>query len=360
MSRITTPLRSSSRWRGRRKLGRGLLGAGVLAAALTLAAMATWTLPAPADDARRGPAVTSYPAGRAAVPPAAPVRPAARRPAASPVIAAAGDIACDPASRNFHRGRGAATACHMGATARLLRTLHPKVVLTLGDNQYENGTLAKFHRSYDRSWGRLKGRTRPAPGNHDYRTAGAAGYFHYFGARAGRRSRGYYSFNLGGWHLLALNSECAQVGGCAKGSRQEHWLRADLAAHPARCTLAYWHKPRFSSGMHGNNATYTAFWQALYKAGAEVVLVGHDHDYERFAPQTPSGRADRARGIRQFVVGTGGKTHYGFRTMRANSQVRNSDTFGVLRLALHPAGYDWRFVPEPGKTFTDRGHGTCH
>jgi 3',5'-cyclic AMP phosphodiesterase CpdA len=314
--------------------------------------------PAPADDARRGPAVTSHPARRAAIPPAAALRPA-RRPVA-PVVAAAGDIACDPTSRNFRRGRGTAAACHMGATARLVRKLDPQVVLTLGDNQYENGTLAKFHRSYDRSWGRLKGRTRPAPGNHDYRTTGAAGYFDYFGARAGRRSRGYYSFNLGGWHLIALNSECTQVGGCGKGSPQERWLRADLAAHPARCVLAYWHKPRFSSGMHGNNPTYTAFWQALYRAGAELVLVGHDHDYERFAPQTPSGRADRARGIRQFVVGTGGKTHYGFRRIRANSQVRNSNTFGVLRLTLHASGYDWRFVPEPGKTFTDTGHGTCH
>jgi 3',5'-cyclic AMP phosphodiesterase CpdA len=233
-------------------------------------------------------------------------------------------------------------------------------VLTLGDNQYENGTLAKFRRSYDRSWGRLKGRTRPAPGNHDYRTRRAAGYFDYFGARAGRRSRGYNGFNLDGWHLIALNSECTQVGGCGSGSRQERWLRADLAAHPARCVLAYWHKPRFSSGMHGNDPTYAAFWRALYKAGAEVVLVGHDHDYERFAPQTPSGRADRARGVRQFVVGTGGKTHYGFRRIRANSQVRNSNTFGVLRLTLHASGYDWRFVPEPGKTFTDTGHGTCH
>ena len=189
---------------------------------------------------------------------------------------------------------------------------------------------------------------------------GAAGYFDYFGTAAGRRSPGYYSFNLGRWHLIALNSECAQVGGCATGSPQERWLRADLAAHPARCVLAYWHKPRFSSGMHGNNATYTAFWHALHGAGADMVLVGHDHDYERFAPQTPHGRADPARGIRQFVVGTGGKTHYGFRTIRANSQVRNSRTFGVLRLALHPSGYDWRFVPEPGKTFTDSGHGSCH
>ena len=362
MSRTTASLRSTSGWRGRRKLGRGLLLAGIMTAALTLAAMSAWTGPAPADNAlaRSSPAVTSHPALPVAAPPTAPVRPAARRPVAPPVIVAAGDIACDPASRSFHHGRGAAAACHMGATARLLGKLHPVVVLTLGDNQYENGTLAKFRRSYDRSWGRLKGRTRPAPGNHDYRTGGAAGYFGYFGAAAGRRSTGYYSFDVGGWHLIALNSECAQVGGCARGSRQVRWLRADLAAHPARCTLAYWHKPRFSSGMHGNDATYTAFWQTLYRAGAEVVLVGHDHDYERFAPQTPTGRADPTSGIRQLVVGTGGKTHYGFRTIRANSQVRNSGTFGVLRLTLRPSGYDWRFVPEPGKSFTDRGHGSCH
>jgi acid phosphatase type 7 len=342
MSRTTVSRRSTARWlRGRPRLGRGLLLAGILTVALTLAAMSVRALPAPADDtsARRRPAVTSRPALPAAAPPADPVRPTPRRPR-SRVIAAAGDIACDPASRSFHGGRGSANACHMRATARLLGRLNPAVVLTLGDNQYENGTLAKFRRSYDRSWGRLKGRTRPAPGNHDYRTRTAAGYFGYFGAAAGRRSRGYYSFDVGAWHLIALNSECGHVGGCGKGSRQERWLRADLAAHPARCTLAYWHKPRFSSGMHGNDATYTAFWRALYRAGADVVLVGHDHDYERFAAQTPAGRADPARGIRQFVVGTGGKTHYGFRTIRANSRVRNSGTFGVLRLTLHPSGYD--------------------
>jgi Calcineurin-like phosphoesterase len=216
----------------------------------------------------------------------------------------------------------AAVACHMRATARLVLDLDPAVVLTLGDNQYENGTLAKFRRSYEQSWGRLRSRTRPAPGNHDYRTAGAAGYFDYFGAAAGPRSTGFYSFDVGAWHLIALNSECAHIGGCGKGSLQERWLRADLAAHPAGCTLAYWHKPRFSSGWHGSDATYTDFWRALYEAGADVVLVGHDHDYERFAPQTPDARPDPARGIRQFVVGTGGKTHDGFRTVEPNSQVR--------------------------------------
>ncbi len=164
------------------------------------------------------------------------------------VIAAAGDIACDPGSPSFQHLRGDATACHMRATANLLRKLDPAVVLTLGDNQYENATPAKFRRSYDPTWGRLKDRTRPAVGNHEYRTQGATGYFNYFGVAAGPRSTGWYSFNIGAWHLIALNSECAHVGGCGHGSRQERWLRADLAAHPAACTLAYWHKPRFSHG----------------------------------------------------------------------------------------------------------------
>jgi acid phosphatase type 7 len=288
------------------------------------------------------------------------VPPSSVRPAATQVIAAAGDIACDPGSPSFQRLRGDADACHMRATARPLTKLDPVVVLTLGDNQYENGTLAKYRRSYEPTWGRLEDRTRPAPGNHEYRTPGAAGYFDYFGAAAGGRSTGWYSFDVGAWHLIALNSECAKVGGCGEGSRQERWLRADLAAHPAACTLAYWHKPRFSSGLHGDDPAYTAFWRALYEAGADVVLVGHDHDYERFAPQRPDGVADPTRGIREFVVGTGGKTHYGFRTIRRNSQVRNTGTFGVLRLMLRPNGYDWRFLPEPGKHFTDAGHASCH
>jgi acid phosphatase type 7 len=333
---------------------RGLLWAGGLAAAVAAAAIA-WTPAAAPDVAPPG-------SGPVATPPAATAQPvpATRARSAARVIAAAGDIACDPGSERFRGGRGAADACHMRATARLVLDLDPEVVLTLGDNQYEDGTLARFRRSYDQSWGRLRSRTRPAPGNHDYGTAGAAGYFDYFGAAAGRRSTGFYSFDVGAWHLIALNSECAHIGGCGRGSLQERWLRADLAAHPARCALAYWHKPRFSSGLHGSDATYTDLWRALYEAGADVVLVGHDHDYERFAPQIPDGRADPVRGIRQFVVGTGGKTHYGFRTVEPNSQVRNSGTFGVLRLTLRPSGYGWRFLPEPGKRFTDAGNGTCH
>jgi acid phosphatase type 7 len=210
---------------------------------------------------------------------------------------------------------------------------------------------------------RRRARWRPgghAPPGRDPRRAGFAPRHRYFGAAAGSRSRGYYSFDVGAWHLIALNSECANIGGCAKGSRQERWLRADLAAHPAACTLAYWHKPRFSSGMHGDDPAYDAFWRALYEAGADVVLNGHDHDYERFAPQRPDRVVDPVRGVREFVVGTGGKTHYGFRTIRRNSQVRNTGAFGVLKLVLRPAGYDWRFLPEAGKTFTDAGHSACH
>ena len=231
-------------------------------------------------------------------------------------------------------------------------------VLVLGDVQYEDGALAKYLQSYDPSWGRLKNITRPAVGNHEYLTAGAAGYYSYFGAAAGSPTKGYYSYDVGAWHIIALNSNCSQVGGCGAGSTQEQWLKADLAAHPNACTLAYWHHPRFSSGQHGSNTSYDAFWRALYAAGADIVLNGHDHDYERFALQNPSGAAD-PNGIQQFVVGTGGKNHYTITSVKPNSVVRNTDTYGFLRLTLHSTSYDWQFVPEPGKTFTDSGTLNC-
>jgi acid phosphatase type 7 len=270
---------------------------------------------------------------------------------ADPVVMAAGDIACPP-------GRAVmATACRQEATSDLLSGA--TAVLTLGDNQYRDGTLAEFQGSFEASWGRFKGVMHPSAGNHEYHTAGAAGYFDYFGSSAGARGEGYYSFNLGSWHLIALNSNCAEVGGCESGSPQEVWLRSDLAANPAACVLAYWHHPRFSSGQHGGSSAYTAFWSDLYSAGADLVLVGHDHDYERFAPQTPDGAPDAARGIRQFVVGTGGKRLREFVSIEANSEVRNSSTFGVLKLVLHTTGYEWEFVPETGKTFTDSGSASC-
>jgi hypothetical protein len=284
----------------------------------------------------------------------------ATSPSSDPVIAAAGDIACDPDISAFNAGNGTRAACRQRYTADLLTAGTYAAVLVLGDIQYEIGELDDFRRSYAHSWGQVKDITYPVPGNHEYSTPRAAGYFAYFGARAGDPTRGYYSFDVGSWHLIALNSNCGAVGGCGRGSPQERWLRSDLAAHDTMCTLAYWHHPRFSSGLHGDDETYDAFWRALYAARADVVLAGHDHDYERFAPQSPSGKADEARGIREFVVGTGGRSRYPFRLPRPNSEVRNFGTFGVLALTLHASSYDWRFVPEEGKTFADSGRGDCH
>jgi hypothetical protein len=233
-------------------------------------------------------------------------------------------------------------------------------VFAAGDNVYEDGTAAEFTNCYNPSWGRHKARTYPAVGNHEYHTAGASGYFGYFGAAAGDPSKGYYSYNLGEWHIISLNSMCENVGGCEATSPMVGWLEQDLAANPKACTLAYVHHPLFSSGEHGNQTKMGATWDALYAANADVVLSGHDHHYERFAPQTPSGAADTARGIREFVVGMGGGSHYGIVSIQPNSEVRNTDTYGVLKLILHPTSYDWQFVPEAGKTFTDSGSDQCH
>ena len=287
---------------------------------------------------------------------------AARTALAQPtaVIAAAGDIACDPLDPSYNGGNGTATNCHMKATSDLLVAGGYTAVLVLGDNQYEMGALASYQTVFETSWGRVKGLIRPVPGNHEYVTPGATGYYGYFGAAAMDPTKGYYSYDLGGWHLIALNSNCADIGGCNAGSPQEQWLAADLAAHPGVCTLAYWHHPRFSSGPHGDDATYDAFWQDLHAAGADVVLNGHDHDYERFAPQNPGGTADAMGGLREFVVGTGGKNQTAWGLPPPKSEVRRNDTFGVLKLNLYPYSYEWQFVPEAGKTFTDTGGGLCH
>ena len=243
-------------------------------------------------------------------------------------VAAAGDIACDPASPQYGNGLGSGLECRQRATSDLLVGEAHEAVLVLGDIQYEFGDLDAFEASYDATWGRVKSSTRPVPGNHEYATAGAAGYFEYFGTAAGDPAKGYYSLEIGDWHVIALNSNCAEVGGCDAGSAQERWLRSDLAAHPARCTLAYWHHPRYSSGMHGSDRAYRAFWQALYDEGADVVLVGHDHDYERFAPQDATGRRDDERGIREFVVGTGGRSLRRFTRVEPNSEARDATSFG--------------------------------
>jgi hypothetical protein len=245
------------------------------------------------------------------------------------------------------------------ATANLLEEI-PGTVMMIGDSAYPDGSKENFE-CYEKTWGRFKSRTRPSVGNHEFHSAGATFYFQYFGAAAGDPKNGYYSYELGTWHIVVLNSECKEVGGCEAGSRQEKWLRQDLADHPAVCTLAYFHKPLFSSGQtHGNDPSVKPLWQALYDAKAVLVIGGHDHDYERFAPQNPDGEADAKRGIREFVAGTGGKSQRAFGAPKPNSEVRNNDAFGVLKLTLRPNGYDWQFVPEQGKTFTDSGSGACH
>jgi len=259
-----------------------------------------------------------------------------------PVLVGAGDIA--------------SSATGDSATAALLDTI-AGTVFTTGDNAYPDGTASNYTDYYDPTWGRHKARTRPAPGNHDYHTTGATGYFGYFGSRAGPSGRGYYSYDLGNWHVVSLNSEVDM----AVGSPQETWLRSDLAATTKPCTLAYWHKPLFTSGFdHGPDASTSPLFQALYDSDAEVVVTGHNHQYERFAPMNPSGVLDNANGVREFVAGMGGGPLYGFGTIQANSQARNSDTHGVLKFTLHDNSYDWQFVPEAGKTYDDSGTTACH
>ena len=241
------------------------------------------------------------------------------------------------------------------ATAALLDAI-PGTVFTAGDNAYSSGTASEYANCYDPTWGRHKARTRPAPGNHEYNTSDAAPYYAYFGANAGPSGRGYYSYDLGDWHLISLNSNIDM----SAGSAQELWLRADLAATTKTCVLAYWHHPRFSSGSHGSSTESQPLWQALYDYNADVVVVGHDHNYQRFARQTPSGAPDPVRGIREFVAGTGGRSHYSFSTPIANTEAYNTDTWGVLKLTLDAASYSWEFIPIAGGTYRDSGTGACH
>ena len=281
-----------------------------------------------------------------------------------PVVMAAGDIACDPVrDANFNGGEGHPWGCRMKATSDLVLGVDPAAVLLLGDTQYEFGEPSAYERSYDPSWGRTAAVTYPAPGNHEYNYVGAAGYYGYFGAAAGDPAKGYYSFDIGAWHVVSLNSNCDHVE-CGPGSDQERWLRADLAAHPADCTLAYWHHPRFASQNAEPHAWSAAFWEALYEAGADLVLNGHMHSYQRFGPQTPGGVDNTEKGIVQFVVGTGGKNHYAGGSATTNLVIENNDTFGVLKLTLRDHGYEWKFLPVVedggGTAFTDSGSAACH
>jgi hypothetical protein len=262
---------------------------------------------------------------------------------AAPVITAAGDIAREGMPSHPQR-----------RTARLVRSLDPAAALTLGDNQYPDGALADFRSSYDPTWGRFKGITRPVPGNHEYHTERADGYFDYFGWRAHRGHGGYYSFNIGAWHLVAVNSGRGGISG-----RQIAWVRRDLRGNDATCDLAYWHHPRWSSGVHGSDRAMAPLWRVLFGQGVDVVLNGHDHHYERFAPLSPTGRVRPHRGMREFVVGTGGGELRGFEHAIHGSQRRIADVFGVLRLKLLSSSYTWHFVDTNGNV-RDRGRHGCH
>ncbi len=244
------------------------------------------------------------------------------------------------------------------ATANLLDGI-PGTVFTAGDNVYEDGTAQEYADCYDPSWGRHKDRTYPAIGNHEYHASNGAPHFEYFGPAAGDPDKGYYSYEAGAWKVIVLNSNAGRVPVDA-GSEQEQWLRAELASSDHACTLAYWHHPRFSSGVYGDDVRFDAFWQALYEFGADLVVAGHEHHYERLAPLNPAGELDPAAGIRQIIAGTGGRYLRPTGVPRLGSEVRDSETFGVLKLALRHDSYEWEFIPVAGQTFTDAGSGVCH
>jgi calcineurin-like phosphoesterase family protein len=270
-----------------------------------------------------------------------------------PVIAGAGDIASSGSGDE--------------ATAKLLDGMPDlAAVFTTGDNAYPDGTDANYAAYYEPTWGRHKARTRPVPGNHEYHVGDATGYFTFFADSAGTRAKGWYSYDVGAWHLIALNSSstgstCSPVP-CGPGSEQYGWLEADLAAHPNKCVLAYWHHPLHSRGNYTPGiAGVKPLWDLLYDNGADLVLNGHDHNYQRFAPMNKAGARDDLLGIREFVIGEGGtNSEYAVQAPGGNLDASQSGTHGVLRLVLHPTSYDWEFVPVAGKTFTDAGSGACH
>lgn len=263
------------------------------------------------------------------------------------VMAGAGDIADfdSPATR---------------ATARLLDEVDG-TIFTLGDNVQGLGSAEEFAEYYDPTWGRQKDRTRPAPGSHEYRIPGAGPYYEYFGTAAGAPDKGYYSYDVGGWHIIVLNSNCEKVGGCSANAPQVTWLKKDLAANDDKvCTLAYFHQALFTSGSkYGSQTKMKPAYKEMYVGGVDLVLSGHEGNYERFAPQDPEGNRD-PRGIRQFVVGTGGHFLNPFGEILPNSEVRNSTTHGILKLTLRSKGYDWEFLPVEGATFSDKGSYPCY
>lgn len=301
--------------------------------------------------------------------------------AADPVLATAGDVACVEDDVNYGGGNGTANHCRQMATSDLLVALDGAggldAVLMLGDGEYGDGSLAAWA-TYDASWGRVKDLTRPAPGNREFGeysgspfadptfTVAQGGYFPYFGAAAGDPAQGYYSFDLGAWHVVVLNSNCKAFGanwqaGCGPDSAQLTWLVADLAANPGRCILAAWHHPRVSSSAAGDDERFVPFWQALDDAGADLILNGHQHNFEVFAPMDAALAAD-PDGIRQIVSGAGGRSHAAITTVRAQSEIRDDERFGVLELTLHLKSYEWEFLPIAGASAAPKltGSGACH
>jgi hypothetical protein len=289
---------------------------------------------------------------------AGPVHRAAAAATVDPLIAAAGDIACDPSSSKFRNGQGTSSACKQKATSDLILSEPVDAVLTLGDNQYQCGSAQQFQRSFDPSWGRFKSMIHPVPGDNEYETgsgcsSSATGYFQYFGAAAGN-SRGDSAFTLGGWRLIGLNAECSHAGGCGSSSPQATFLRTELGT--AKCALVYWHQPYYNGTSH-TSSSYRAFWDILYAQHADIVLNGHLHNYARFAPQDASGHVDAAHGVRQFIVGTGGRSLFSL------DGTRNVETttkqYGVLELRLHATSYHWAFVNTSG-TVVDSGDADCN
>lgn len=266
-------------------------------------------------------------------------------------IVVAGDIACET-------GRvKSALECRHGDTAELAASLNPDAVLTVGDNQYPKGELKFYQESYDETWGKLKSITYPTPGNHEYYTADASGYYDYFGDRAGERGKGYYSYKIGDWLMLALNSEID----VSAGSPQLAWLEQELKSNKNTCSLAYWHKSRFSTSEHGDNPQYDALWKLLYANNVDVVANGHSHGYERFIPLNPDGNPDTNKGIVQFVSGMGGNFPQGLKSATSNLATRQNHAFGVLKLTLYPKSAHYEFVPIPSQqTFSDSGIVACH
>jgi hypothetical protein len=305
--------------------------AAVTAALLGLAFLAT---------AHAGPTIT-LPIAAPSANPSAFAGPVPSGPPPDAVLLAVGDIAsCDVSTDEL--------------VGELAARLEGTIAL-LGDIAYPRGSPDDFASCFDPTWGPMRPRLRPAPGNHEYETKNASGYFGYFGAVAGRIGEGWYSYDLGSWHLITLNSNCDGIGGCGRGSPQLAWLEQDLASSGASragaCTLAYWHHPRWSSGNHGTTDMTDALWDALAAAGADVVLFGHDHDYERMEP---------IDGMRSFVVGTGGQSLYAWPDAPLpQTAVRANDTYGLIQLTLGPAEYAWEFIPVTGGSFTDSGEGTC-